>query len=218
MPLIHVDTDMGVDDALALVAAERLDGVSLAAISTVAGNVSLRQATLNALILRRFLGSEARVPVWAGSSPPPAGPSIDARHIHGEDGLGGATFALGPELRESLPKIDAIPGIAEAEPVTGPVTILGIGPATNIPSLVERYGPRNVDRIVLMSGAFFDVGNITGAAEFNAFGDPVALERVLASVFMSPSCRSISPARWCCPARWSIAGRPAPARRSATCW
>jgi inosine-uridine nucleoside N-ribohydrolase len=60
------------------------------------------------------------------------------------------------------------------------VTLIGLGPAANIPRLVEIYQPKNIKSIVLMGGAFFDNGNITEAAEFNTFCDPVALRHTMA--------------------------------------
>lgn len=168
---LHIDTDMGVDDGLALVAASRLPGVEIAAVSTVFGNVGLPVATRNALLFRSLLG--ACWPVLEGAAAPSEGEVRDATHVHGDDGLGGATKSFDTI---ALGEAAALAGF---RPEPGPVVLLGIGPATNIPALIERYGGA-VERIVLMSGAVFDRGNITETAEFNAICDPAALRAVLA--------------------------------------
>lgn len=149
---LHIDTDMGVDDGLALVAASRLPGVEIAAVSTVFGNVGLPVATRNALLFRSLLG--ARWPVLEGAAGPSEGEVRDATHVHGDDGLGGATKSFDTSA------LGGVAALAGFRPEPGPVVLLGIGPATNIPALIERYGGA-VERIVLMSGAVFDRGNIT---------------------------------------------------------
>jgi inosine-uridine nucleoside N-ribohydrolase len=174
----HIDTDMGVDDGLALLLADRvLDRVC--AISTVAGNVSLEIATRNALLFRALLGRARTWPVLAGAACASDGFIPDASHIHGVDGLGGATRTLDPALLLRIAEED-VPRLVNAPPPeAGAVTLIGIGPATNIPDLVAWYGRAAVQRIVLMSGAFFDIGNTTPDAEFNAYADPARLQATL---------------------------------------
>ncbi len=179
MPHLHIDTDLGVDDALALVVAERMD-MPITAVSTVFGNVSVQRATTNALIIRRLLNAADRFPIFTGASGSARDCGVDTSHIYGNDGLGGATATLSPALLEDLPLISDLPRIGQAAPHPGSVTILGLGPATNIPALVQWYGRARVARIVLMSGVFCDIGNITKAAEFNAYADPEALGEALA--------------------------------------
>jgi inosine-uridine nucleoside N-ribohydrolase len=89
---LHIDTDMGVDDALALVAASRLSGVRIVAVSTVFGNVPLSVATRNAVLLRKLLGG--RFDIFAGAASASDGWTRNATHVHGEDGLGRATRLL----------------------------------------------------------------------------------------------------------------------------
>jgi inosine-uridine nucleoside N-ribohydrolase len=81
---------------------------------------------------------------------------------------------------EALPNVAATPTLSARHwlPEDGPVVLLGLGPATNIPLIVERYGVARIARIVLMSSAVFDVGNVTLAAEFNAWCDPKGLAKV----------------------------------------
>ncbi len=170
---------MGVDDGLALLLASRLFGTAVT-LSTVFGNVPVEVATRNALIFRELLGRTACWTILAGAACAQDGFTRDARHVHGEDGLGGATGRLDPGL---LGALAAQPWATLADappPAVSSVVVIGLGPATNIPRLVSWYGRAAVQRIVLMSGAFFDVGNITPSAEFNAHCDPDALRETLA--------------------------------------
>ena len=178
----HIDTDMGVDDGLALLLADRLlDPVC--GVSTVAGNVPVQIATRNALLFRALLGREQTWPVMTGAARALDGFAPDATHIHGVDGLGDATRTLDPELLEQI-REDRVPQLIDLPPEAPPLeagelTLIGIGPATNMPNLVAWYGQAAVKRIVLMSGVFFDLGNITPEAEFNAHSDPMALQKTL---------------------------------------
>jgi inosine-uridine nucleoside N-ribohydrolase len=179
MTYYHIDTDMGVDDGLALLVADRLLP-RINAVSTVYGNVSLTTATRNALIFRELLGGVARWPVFKGADRSSDDFRHDARAVHGEDGLGGATSSVEPSLlnRVSVAHVDEIAHLVP--PANGEsTTIIGLGPATNIPRLVPRVGREKVKEIVLMSGSFFDRGNINVIAEFNAYCDPAALRATL---------------------------------------
>ncbi len=181
--IYHIDTDLGVDDALALVLAQRLFGPALASASTVFGNVPVETATLNARIMRRLLGRAETLPVCIGAGCASDGRRPDARHVHGEDGLGGATRALPADLLASVAAEAEAPALGAAGrpgPPAAPVTIIGLGPATNIPALVALFGAASVARIVLLGGVLCDVGNVTPEAEFNAWCDPAALARTLA--------------------------------------
>jgi purine nucleosidase len=178
--LYHIDTDMGVDDGLAFVAAQKFIPGQFV-VSTVFGNVPESAATRNAKLFRQLLGLTATLPIFAGADRATDGFRRDARHIHGEDGLGGATHSLDPNLLRNIAD-QKVMQLADASPPQGaPVVLIGLGPATNIPRLVAWYGRSAIGRIVLMSGTFFDVGNITRDAEFNAYCDPIALRETLAS-------------------------------------
>ena len=169
---------MGVDDGLALLVADRLLG-GVCAVSTVAGNVPVTIATRNALLFRFLLGRVDAWPVIAGASCASDGSAPDASHVHSSDGLGGATAKIDPALLQQLAE-ERVPQLTSAAlPEVDAVTLIGIGPATNIPRLVTLYGRNAVKRIVLMSGSFFDVGNITPHAEFNAHSDPAALQATI---------------------------------------
>lgn len=178
MTRCHIDTDMGVDDGLALVVANKF--IDVYSISTTFGNVPVETATRNALIFRRLLGRDRSWNVFKGAEQARDGFRREVPHIHGIDGLGGATQALDAQLL-SESSAESVSLLANApRPAPGPITLIGIGPATNIPSIVALYGRAAIERIVLMSGAFFDVGNITHFAEFNAYNDPFALAETLA--------------------------------------
>jgi len=178
MKVYHIDTDMGVDDGLALTLANALLR-DVHSISTVFGNVSVDIATRNALIFRNLLGRASSWNVEKGASHASDGFFIGAGHVHGQDGLGGATHTLGPAVLETVAR-ETVSDLASTERLSeSPVTIIGLGPATNIPNLVARYGPSAIEQIVLMSGAFFDRGNMTPHAEFNAYCDPSALQATL---------------------------------------
>jgi purine nucleosidase len=178
---VHIDTDMGVDDGVALVVATKLQNLTVVALSTVFGNVPVEAASRNAAIFTHLLDPKTPLPFLQGAGAASDGFCCDARHVHGEDGLGGATAMLGDDLlrrieQRRLLSLQQLQNIGRDHKT---ITLLGLGPATNIPSLVEWYGRKNIARIVLMSGVFFDRGNIMPSAEFNAYCDPGALQHTL---------------------------------------
>jgi inosine-uridine nucleoside N-ribohydrolase len=172
-----LDCDPGTDDALAIFLALASPELDVLAVTVAGGNVGLEHTLPNALALTALAGSA--VPVYAGADRPLMGAFVSATHVHGEHGLGGVALPRGNPPTQGL-AADAIRQILRTSP--DPVTLVGIGPATNLalalttePSLAER-----VERIVLMSGAWAE-GNVTPAAEFNAWSDPEALAILLAS-------------------------------------
>jgi inosine-uridine nucleoside N-ribohydrolase len=182
MTTYHIDTDMGVDDGLALLLLSRIPGSSIAALSTVFGNVPVEVATRNARLFRYLLGDQAKFEIFAGAERASDGSRYSAVDVFDEDGLGLAAAEFASEMsKDPLAEIAPITPIPEsgAGAGRGPITIVGIGPATNVPDLVAYYGANNVERVVLMSGSFFDAGNITIDAEFNAYCDPNALQSTL---------------------------------------
>ncbi|KIC11120.1 nucleoside hydrolase [Leisingera sp. ANG-M1] len=179
---IIIDTDPGQDDAVAiLLALASPDELDLLGITCVAGNVPLELTSKNARITCEAAG-KTDVPVYAGSNAPLSRPLITAEHVHGQTGLDG------PELWEpQMPLaeghgVDFIIGTLRRE-APGTVTLCTLGPLTNIaaafnraPDIIER-----VQEVVMMGGAYFEVGNITPAAEFNIYVDPEAAEIVFRS-------------------------------------
>jgi len=169
---IILDCDPGIDDALAIAFAHGHPGLDLLGITTVAGNVGLAQATANALAVCEFIGA-AGTPVTAGCAGPLLRPALDARQVHGDSGLGGAT--LPPPVAHPAPghAIDYIIDTARAAP--GEITLVATGPLTNI-ALAVRREPRLADWVrgfVIMGGSA-GRGNVTPAAEYNIWADPEA--------------------------------------------
>lgn len=179
---IIIDTDPGQDDAaaffLALGSPEEID---LLGITTVAGNVPLALTSKNARIVCEWAG-KPDTKVFAGCDAPLSRPLVTAEHVHGKTGLDG------PDLHEpTMPLqeqhgVDFVIETLRTEPA-GTVTLCTLGPLTNIgkafksaPDIIDR-----VQEIVLMGGAYFEVGNITPAAEFNIYVDPEAAEIVFKS-------------------------------------
>lgn len=169
---IIIDCDPGIDDALALVYAHGHPGLELAGLTTVAGNVSLDKTTANALAIRDFLGVTG-VPVVAGSPGPLLRSAIDARDVHGESGLGQVQLpdpASGPDPGHAADFI-----IEQVRAAPGEITLIAVGPLTNIALAVRRYPAltTEVSDFVIMGGSA-GRGNVTPAAEFNIAADPEA--------------------------------------------
>lgn len=174
---VVLDMDPGIDDALALLLALRSPELEVRAITTVAGNVEVEKTTKNALRVLEFLGLEAP-PVAAGSPRPLCRELFTAKHIHGEDGLGGLPLPE-PRLRP-LPR-HAVEVIVE-EVDRGGTTLVCTGPLTNL-ALALRSHPevmRKVEEVVVMGGAYglspYGRGNVTPVAEYNFYVDPEAAE------------------------------------------
>lgn len=175
VPLL-VDTDPGVDDAVALAWLFQQRSVELVGITTVAGNTTVDNATRNVLTLLDLADRE--VPVTIGAAAPLAYPlSRVGAFIHGPDGL---WFSQQPADISGLPT-DAPAAIAAAARAHPGLTILALGPLTNVAQAIERY-PADMAgvRVVALAGAR-QGGNRTVAAETNAYLDPQALEIVLQS-------------------------------------
>jgi purine nucleosidase len=169
---IILDCDPGIDDALAIAFAHGHPGIELVGITTVAGNVGLAKTTANALAVSEFVGA-AGTPVTAGCAGPLLRPALDARHVHGDSGLGGAV--LPPATASPAPghAIDYIVDTVGAAP--GEITLVATGPLTNIALAVRRQPAlaSQVADFVIMGGSAAR-GNVTPAAEFNIAADPEA--------------------------------------------
>lgn len=176
---VVIDTDPGVDDAAAILLALANPDIQLVGITAVAGNVSLPKTAKNALRICELAGVD--VPVAAGAERALIREEIrhtDEGSVHGVDGLGAS---LSTEPNRKLVDAHAIDLIAELCE-QGSLTIVGIGPLTNLALLLARY-PNIVERIerfVIMGGARLE-GNSSAAAEFNIWYDPEAASRVLSS-------------------------------------
>ena len=176
---IIIDTDPGQDDAVAiLLALASPDEIEVLGITAVAGNVPLSLTERNARIVCELAG-RPDIAVYAGCDRPLRRKLVTAEHVHGKTGLDG------PELPEPKIKlqekhgVDFIIDTILQEPGNS-VSLCPLGPLTNIASAILKQ-PKIVSRIkqiVLMGGAYFEVGNITPTAEFNIFVDPDAAKIV----------------------------------------
>jgi purine nucleosidase len=177
---IIIDTDPGQDDAVAiLLALASPQELEVMGIVAVAGNVGLERNASNALKVVELSG-RTDVPVHAGCARPMRRTLVTAEQVHGQTGLDGPDL---PEPKIALQPQHGVDFIIEtlmaAEP--GAVTLCTLGPLTNVAmALVKepRIAPR-IAEIVMMGGAYFEVGNITPTAEFNIYVDPEAADIVL---------------------------------------
>jgi purine nucleosidase len=173
-----IDSDGGADDAVALIMAMRSADTRIAAITTVAGNVDVDQATRNVLAAVELCGAD--IPVYRGAQKPLERAHQDATSYHGRDGLGDQGFA--PRQRQAEPQaaVDAMLAAIENNPGIHLVTL---GPLTNL-ALALKCSPKIFDRIgrcVVMGGAPCCEGNVTPAAEYNFWADPEAAREVFRS-------------------------------------
>ncbi|MBU3035719.1 nucleoside hydrolase [Tritonibacter mobilis] len=179
---IIIDTDPGQDDAVAiLLALGSPEDIDLLGITTVAGNVPLALTQKNARITCEVAG-RPEVKVFAGCDAPLERPLVTAEHVHGGTGLDGPDLFEPAMALQDQHGVEFIIDTLRAE-AHGTVTLCPLGPLTNI-GAAFRKAPDIIDRvqeIVLMGGAYFEVGNITPAAEFNIYVDPEAARDVLAS-------------------------------------
>ena len=176
---IILDCDPGIDDALAIAFAHGHPNHNLKGITTVAGNVGLARTTQNALAVSEFIGAKG-TPVTAGCAAPLVRPALDARHVHGESGLGGAVLPEPVQEPADGHAIDYIIDTVGAAP--GEITLVGTGPLTNI-ALAVRKEPRLtqwVKNFVIMGGSS-GRGNVTPAAEYNIWADPEAAAAVFSA-------------------------------------
>lgn len=178
---IIIDTDPGQDDAVAILLALASPEITVLGITCVAGNVPLPMTTRNARIICE-LAERPDVRVFAGCDRPIARPLVTAEHVHGKTGLDGIELPDPVMPLQDQHAVDFLIETLRAEP-EGTVTLVPIGPLTNIATALTRAPDiaARIQRIVLMGGAYFEVGNITPAAEFNIYVDPEAADIVFRS-------------------------------------
>jgi pyrimidine-specific ribonucleoside hydrolase len=177
-PLV-IDTDPGIDDALAILLALASPEVDLRLVTTVHGNVELDRTTDNALRVLHLAG-RSDVPVAAGAAVSLVHPQPErAGHVHGEAGLGGVELPPSPAVPDPRPAVVALADLLLAS--ARPVTVAAIGPLTNLALLVRAFpeAARRIGRLVVMGGSAARGGNVTAAAEFNMWADPEAAHVVL---------------------------------------
>ncbi len=175
---IIIDTDPGQDDAVAILLALASPELEVLGITCVAGNVPLPLTTKNARIVCE-LAQRPDIRVFAGCDKPLARALVTAEHVHGKTGLDGITL---PDPEMPLQDAHAVDFLIDTlrREAAGTVTLCPIGPLTNIATAMQRAPDiiGRIQEIVLMGGAYFEVGNITPAAEFNIYVDPEAAKIV----------------------------------------
>lgn len=180
---ILLDVDTGVDDALAVLTAVVSHRVDLVACTTTWGNVDVDTAWRNTDALLRFAEADG-VPVFRGAEGPLNGATPEyARHVHGEDGLGGFAGEILGDAAGAEPAAetaaDAIIRLSREHP--GDLHLCAVGPLTNLALALEKDPtlPERVPEVTIMGGAFGAPGNVTAVAEANIANDPEAAQRVI---------------------------------------
>jgi inosine-uridine nucleoside N-ribohydrolase len=192
--MIHhviIDTDPGVDDALALILALQSPELYVEAITTVSGNVHVDLATQNTLTVLGLFPPERRPPVAKGADRPLARSSETAAHVHGDDGLGGVSRLCAAAGQPRYPPVSPAPWPGDAVTCLldlirrspGELTLIALGPLTNLAHALHRdmHVVRQLAGVVIMGGAVTVPGNVTPVAEFNIYVDPEAAQVVFSS-------------------------------------
>lgn len=186
-----IDTDSGVDDALALLLALLSPELQVEAISTVSGNVPLDQATINAALIVSLLDFRPPLILARGAAEPLEKGLITAQSIHGWDGLGelnrfknsdGSPRYLYPQLPQDLPDAtEVLLDLLKRYP--DELSLITLGPLTNLAEALraDKGRVKRLREVVIMGGAITVCGNIRPSAEFNIFVDPRAAQRVFQS-------------------------------------
>ncbi len=188
MHKILIDTDPGVDDALAILLAMKSPELRVEAITTVSGNVNVEQATQNLLTILGVLELSEFPIVAKGEAQPLIKPLVKAEHVHGEDGLGNISklrnsdgslcYPLANCEISTLAGVDLILEMVDRYP--DELIVVALGPLTNISRAIQKDAEsmQKLRSIVLMGGVFREYGNVTTTAEFNIFVDPHAAQEV----------------------------------------
>ena len=164
---IVLDCDPGLDDVVAILTAARY--ADLVGITTVCGNSSLANTTRNALHVVELVGLD--LPVHSGAASPLVAPLHDARHIHGESGLGGHV----PTVSRTVDGDDAAGWLCDLTRRRSDIHLVAVGPLTNV-ALAIRRDPGFAGRLagLTIMGGGVNKGNVTAVAEFNIWADPEA--------------------------------------------
>lgn len=171
-----IDTDPGVDDALAILMAQAHPKARIAALTITAGNVGLQHTVPNALKLCEVAGIDA--PVFPGAALPLVAVPEDAAHVHGRDGLGDTGYL--PATREAEDEHAALAMLRLSRQHPGALTFVMLGPLTNLALALslDPELPQRVRRLVIMGGAVSGRGNTRLPVEFNTGFDPEAARTV----------------------------------------
>lgn len=191
-----IDTDPGVDDAMALMLAIKSNAFEIQAITTVCGNATLEDVTRNAHYVLELLG-ESAIPLYSGAAQPLSRP-LQISVVHGARGLGNIQPTNVPVITGDA--VDKIIDLVQAAP--GEVTIVALGPLTNVAQAIRKnpQAMRHVKEIAMMGGAVRAPGNKNRVAEFNFWVDPEAAD----IVFRFPVPKSIVPLDACNKIRYAL--------------
>ncbi|MBD2363911.1 nucleoside hydrolase [Anabaena minutissima FACHB-250] len=190
IPVI-IDTDGGVDDALALIMALNSPQLDLKAITVLAGNIHVGQAANNVLRVLSIVEPKTLPIVAKGCEKPLIKPPLNAAGIHGADGLGELDQFKAADGTARYPQLNIEPSTENAIDVILKVAqeygdslnIVALGPLTNLATAIQKDAAtmKQIGRIIIMGGAITVPGNITAAAEFNFFVDPHAAQILMES-------------------------------------
>ena len=174
-----IDTDTASDDAVAIIMALRYPGVSVEALTIVAGNVGVQQASVNARYTLQLCN--AAVPVYNGSAKPLNREAAPADWFHGPDGMGDMNYPPPIQSAEDANAVEELVKRFAAEP--GEIDLITLGPLTNIAKALQLQPAMAgwIRHCYIMGGAACTVGNVTPAAEYNIWCDPEAAHIVFHS-------------------------------------
>lgn len=174
---LWIDCDPGIDDAIAILIANKLHA-EIVGISAAAGNVPLEHTFDNARKLVEFMNSDVKV--YKGANKPMLRDRVTAKAVHGQDGLGGVELPSAKNKIEDKPAFDAI--YEAALQYKNELEIVAVGPMTNIALTILKHPDfaKMIKRIIIMGGST-NYGNVTPAAEFNIYADPEAAQTLFLS-------------------------------------
>jgi len=176
---VWIDTDTGVDDAVALITAASLKQLDIKGVSAVAGNTTLENAFRNARDVLSLAGRED-IKVYKGADKPLVKDLHIAPHVHGENGLGDAIIDPSKAPVEEKNAFDAL--YEKTKELNGELTIVAIGPLTNIATTIIKHPDFvNYVKCLCIMGGAIEGGNITPCAEFNIYEDPHGAQCVFKS-------------------------------------
>ncbi|MGY8767932.1 MAG: nucleoside hydrolase [Pirellulales bacterium] len=184
---VIIDCDPGIDDAVALMIALFDPRLEVVAVTSTAGNVSAEKASRNLQALIEHLDPPRRPRIGIGSGPLMA-PPVDVSHLNGHEGLGNVNLAVSSLHQKHVAEKIIIDEIRAAP---DQVTILALGPLTNIARVLQRdpmIAPQ-IGQLVIRGGSVSCVGDVTPAAEFNCYFDPQAAK----DVFLSKTTKTLIP-------------------------
>ena len=191
MQRILIDTDPGVDDAIAILLALLSPELHVESITTVCGNVPVAQGTENLLRILEVLDLAEFPRIAQGEARPLVKPLVTAAHVHGDDGLGNISQLRNADGHPLYPPADI-----HISPTSGvdlilervtrypdELTLVALGPLTNVAQAIRKDAAKmqRLQKIVVMGGVFEEYGNVTTTAEFNIFVDPHAAHEVFQS-------------------------------------